>query len=188
MNEWEHPVPRPCLRGVRPAICRPAAVSHAAARTRAGVAPLGHLRAVLAKTIRRRRQQSQRFHLALAGNLRSAARAAGRGHPKGNRRDGVAKTRRAKRSALRARRVYSRRHARTQTAAQVKEQITRDGPAHLHLRTAEDGDIFAIADPNLHLDQLEQVQRDVAMLLEQGVNPPVVIGETPPAEETAPAS
>jgi hypothetical protein len=33
------------------------------------------------------------------------------------------------------------------------------------------GDIFTIADPNLRLDQLEEVQRDVAMLLEQGVNP-----------------
>jgi hypothetical protein len=35
------------------------------------------------------------------------------------------------------------------------------------------GDIFTIADPNLRLDQLEEVQRDVAMLLEQGVNPAV---------------
>jgi hypothetical protein len=39
------------------------------------------------------------------------------------------------------------------------------------------GDIFTIADPNLRLDQLEEVQRDVAMLLEQGVNSPVVSAE-----------
>ncbi|MEI9961152.1 MAG: ribonuclease III domain-containing protein [Limisphaerales bacterium] len=44
------------------------------------------------------------------------------------------------------------------------------------------GDIFTIADPNLRLDQLEEVQRDVAMLLENGVNPPA------PAEVLAPAT
>jgi hypothetical protein len=38
------------------------------------------------------------------------------------------------------------------------------------------GDIFTIVDPNLHLDQLEQVQHDVAQLLEHGLNPP-----SPPA-------
>ena len=51
------------------------------------------------------------------------------------------------------------------------------------------GDIFTIADPNLRLDQLEEVQRDVAMLLEQGVNPvaPVAENEITPqvAEQTA---
>ena len=41
------------------------------------------------------------------------------------------------------------------------------------------GDIFTIADPNLHLDQLEEVQRDVAMLLEQGVNPAVQNANAP---------
>jgi hypothetical protein len=81
----------------------------------------------------------------------------------------------------------------------VKEQITRDGQRIFIYEQPKTGDIFAIADPNLHLDQLEQVQRDVAMLLEQGVNPAVneipvtpesiaAIGETPPAEETATAS
>ena len=81
----------------------------------------------------------------------------------------------------------------------VKEQITRDGQRIFIYEQPKTGDIFAIADPNLHLDQLEQVQRDVAMLLEHGVNPaaneiPVApetvatIGETPPAAETAPAN
>jgi hypothetical protein len=51
------------------------------------------------------------------------------------------------------------------------------------------GDIFTIADPNLRLDQLEEVQRDVAMLLEQGLNPPApnAAGETSaPAPENQP--
>jgi hypothetical protein len=34
------------------------------------------------------------------------------------------------------------------------------------------GDLFTIVDANLQLDQLDQVQRDVASLLEQGLNPP----------------
>jgi hypothetical protein len=53
----------------------------------------------------------------------------------------------------------------------VKEQIIRDGQRVFIYEQPKTGDIFTIADPNLHLDQLEQVQRDVAMLLEQGVNP-----------------
>jgi hypothetical protein len=49
------------------------------------------------------------------------------------------------------------------------------------------GDVFTIADPDLRLDQLEAVQRDVAALLEHGLNPPVQ-NETAPqvAEQTAP--
>ena len=81
----------------------------------------------------------------------------------------------------------------------VKEQITRDGQRIFIYEQPKTGDIFAIADPNLHLSQLEQVQHDVAQLLEHGVNPvaneiPVApetvaaIGENPPAEETAPAN
>ena len=59
----------------------------------------------------------------------------------------------------------------------VKEQITRDGQRVFVYEQPKTGDIFMIADPNLHLDQLEQVQRDVAQLLEHGLNPP------PPASE-----
>jgi hypothetical protein len=43
------------------------------------------------------------------------------------------------------------------------------------------GDIFTIADPNLRLNQLEEVQRDVAMLLEQGLNPVAAANEIPTA-------
>jgi hypothetical protein len=55
----------------------------------------------------------------------------------------------------------------------VKEQIVRDGQRVFIYEQPKTGDIFTIADPNLRLDQLEEVQRDVAMLLEQGVNPAV---------------
>jgi hypothetical protein len=57
----------------------------------------------------------------------------------------------------------------------VKEQLQRDGQRIFVYEQPKTGDIFTIADPNLHLDQLEQVQRDVAQLLEHGLNP------TPPA-------
>ena len=53
----------------------------------------------------------------------------------------------------------------------VKEQIVRDGKRVFIYEQPKTGDIFTIADPDLRLDQLEQVQRDVAQLLEQGLNP-----------------
>ena len=76
----------------------------------------------------------------------------------------------------------------------VKEQIIRDGQRVFVYEQPKTGDIFTIADPNLHLDQLEEVQRDVAMLLEQGLNPApvanknlVAAAEQNPAAETEPA-
>ena len=54
----------------------------------------------------------------------------------------------------------------------VKEQILRDGQRTFIYEQPKTGDIFTIADPDLHLDQLEQVQRDVAALLEHGLTPP----------------
>ena len=62
----------------------------------------------------------------------------------------------------------------------VKEQIFRDGKRTFIYEQPRTGDLFTIADPDLHLDQLEQVQRDVATLLEHGLNPP-------PAQEDQPA-
>jgi hypothetical protein len=62
----------------------------------------------------------------------------------------------------------------------VKEQIVRDGKRIFIYEQPRTGDVFTIADPDLRLDQLEQVQRDVAQLLEHGLNPP--------ASEPAPAS
>ena len=54
----------------------------------------------------------------------------------------------------------------------VKEQIMRDGQRIFIYEHPKTGDVFTIADPNLRLDQLEMVQRDVAALLEHGLNPP----------------
>ncbi|HEU6447164.1 MAG TPA: hypothetical protein VFV23_01845 [Verrucomicrobiae bacterium] len=53
----------------------------------------------------------------------------------------------------------------------VKEQLNRDGQRVFVYEQPKTGDIFTIADPDLRLDQLEQVQRDVAQLLEHGLNP-----------------
>ncbi len=54
----------------------------------------------------------------------------------------------------------------------IKEQIKRDGQRIFIYEQPKTGDIFTIADPGLHLNQLEQVQHDVAQLLEHGLNPP----------------
>lgn len=62
----------------------------------------------------------------------------------------------------------------------VKEQVLRDGKRTFIYEQPRTGDLFTIADPDLHLDQLEQVQRDVAALLEHGLTPP------PAAEVPAP--
>ncbi|MGO8765894.1 MAG: hypothetical protein ACLQSR_12280 [Limisphaerales bacterium] len=69
----------------------------------------------------------------------------------------------------------------------VKEQIVRDGRRVFIYEQPKTGDIFTIADPGLHLDQLEQVQRDVAQLLEHGLTPPSQNIAPVPAAETVPA-
>lgn len=76
----------------------------------------------------------------------------------------------------------------------VKEQIVRDGKRVFIYEQPKTGDVFTIADPNLRLDQLEQVQRDVAQLLEHGLNPPTETSAQPSEQisstenETAPAN
>jgi hypothetical protein len=62
----------------------------------------------------------------------------------------------------------------------VKEQIQRDGVRVFIYEHPKTGDIFTIADPNLQMNQLEEVQRDTADLLAHGVNPP-------PGDPAAPA-
>ena len=54
----------------------------------------------------------------------------------------------------------------------VKEQIVRDGQRIFVYEQPGSGDVFTIVDPNLQLNQLEAVQKDVANLLEHGLNPP----------------
>jgi hypothetical protein len=63
----------------------------------------------------------------------------------------------------------------------VKEQIRREGRRVFVYEHPKTGDIFTIADPDLHLSQLEAVQRDVAQLLEHGLNPPVATPTETPA-------
>ena len=75
----------------------------------------------------------------------------------------------------------------------VKEQVKRDKQRYFVYEQVKTGDVFTILDPDLHLDQLEQVQRDVGFLLEHGLNvpaaaPAVVSQETVAvAEPVAPA-
>jgi len=54
----------------------------------------------------------------------------------------------------------------------VKEQIVREGRRTFIYEQPKTGDIFTITDRGLHLNQLEQVQRDVAHLLEHGLTAP----------------
>jgi hypothetical protein len=54
----------------------------------------------------------------------------------------------------------------------VKEEVVREGKRVFIYEQPRTSDVFTIADPGLRLDQLEEVQRDVAQLLEQGLNPP----------------
>jgi hypothetical protein len=68
----------------------------------------------------------------------------------------------------------------------VKEQIVREGKRTIIYEQAKTGDVFTISDPDLHLDQLEEVQRDVAALLEHGLNPPPPAVVPPVAAETTP--
>lgn len=84
----------------------------------------------------------------------------------------------------------------------VKEQFKREGQRMFVYEQPKTGDVFTIADPDLHLDQLEQVQHDVAQLLEHGLNPTTTdtpstdaqpaaeseVTEAQPAEETSSTS
>jgi hypothetical protein len=81
-----------------------------------------------------------------------------------------------------------------QRVLKVKEQFQRDGRrffVYEHSKTAE---VFTIADPALQLNQLDQVQREVAALLDHGLNPPAaplaealsVAGEMPLEAGTLP--
>ena len=79
----------------------------------------------------------------------------------------------------------------------VREQFNRDGRRVFIYEHPKSGDLFTIADPNLQLDQLDEVQRDVANLLEHGVDPvtppesatpAAVVAETTASEEPVPAA
>ena len=53
----------------------------------------------------------------------------------------------------------------------VKAQVRENGKRVFIYEHGKTGDLFNIADPDLQLDQLEEVQRDVGQLLEHGLTP-----------------
>lgn len=69
----------------------------------------------------------------------------------------------------------------------VKEEFARNGRRIFVYEHPASGDVFTITDPNLQLNQLEQVQRDVANLLEHGFPPGEVQPTSGPAEALPPS-
>jgi len=67
----------------------------------------------------------------------------------------------------------------------VKEELQRGSERVFIYEQPKSGDIFTIVDPNLQLDQLEAVQREVSLLMEHGLNPPSVQVLDTPGSETA---
>ncbi len=68
----------------------------------------------------------------------------------------------------------------------IKEQFKRDGQRIFVYEQPKTGDIFTIPDPDLQLNQLEEVQRDVAALLEHGLGGvPETLPAVAPVPETA---
>ena len=78
----------------------------------------------------------------------------------------------------------------------VKEQFQRDGARVFIYEQPRTGDVFTITDPNLRLDQLDEVQRDISRLLNPPAAAPAAPEPTPPvageqdaaATATAPAT
>ena len=66
----------------------------------------------------------------------------------------------------------------------VKEQLRREGRRVFIYEQPKTGDIFTIPDPELQLNQLEEVQREVAALLEHGLHPSAAA--TTPVPPTSP--
>jgi len=64
----------------------------------------------------------------------------------------------------------------------VREQIRGETGRVFVYEQAGTGDVFTIADPNLQLNQLEEVQRATAQLLAHGLNPPPTDPVPVPAE------
>jgi hypothetical protein len=66
----------------------------------------------------------------------------------------------------------------------VKDQVRQDGKRLLIYEKPKSGEVLAITDPELSIDQLEAVQREVSRLLEEGIpNLENNTGTPPVAEE-----
>ena len=71
----------------------------------------------------------------------------------------------------------------------VKTQVVENGTRIFIYEHGKSGDLFSIADPKLELNHLEQVQKDVAQLLEHGLNASPEkqdVGEAAPAAAAQP--
>jgi hypothetical protein len=68
----------------------------------------------------------------------------------------------------------------------VKEQVQREGGRVFLYEQSKTGDLFTIPDPNLQLNQLEAVQREVAQLLEHGLQPPPAESQPEPGGSEIP--
>ncbi|HWN95351.1 MAG TPA: hypothetical protein VNT99_09995 [Methylomirabilota bacterium] len=64
----------------------------------------------------------------------------------------------------------------------VKEQIRIEGKRIFVYEQPRTGDVFTIPDPDLQLNQLDEVQRDVAHLLEHGLEAPEQVAAAPSPE------
>lgn len=67
----------------------------------------------------------------------------------------------------------------------VRGQTTENGRRVFIYEHSRSGDVFTILDPDLQLNQLEEVQREVAHLLEHGFNG---FGDTPASASDSPAA
>lgn len=61
----------------------------------------------------------------------------------------------------------------------VQSQLKENGRRVFIYEHVKTGDVFAIADPDLQLDQLEAVQHEVSLLLERGLEPVVTPAPEP---------
>jgi len=64
----------------------------------------------------------------------------------------------------------------------VQDQFKQDGQRIFVYEHPKSGDVFTIAEPDLNQDPLEKIQKDVTLLMEQGL--PVEGAETTPKEGT----
>ena len=69
----------------------------------------------------------------------------------------------------------------------VKEQIRIEGKRIFIYEQPKTGDVFTIPDPDLQLNQLEEVQRDVAHLLEHGLPTDASAASVTPVGSVEPA-
>src|SRR5688572_20917842 len=69
----------------------------------------------------------------------------------------------------------------------VKAQVMENGTRVFIYEHGKTGDLFNIPDPKLELNHLELVQKDVAHLLEHGLNPTAVAVETSGGDLDAPS-